>query len=484
MATAIPPNAAHFSIEEIASATSGTVSGAPASLGVGVEGVTTDSRGAVRGKLFVALVGEHFDGHRFLGDAVQAGASALLVRRGTTVPATVPVIEVEDTLVALGALARMHRKRWGGTIVAVAGSAGKTTTRSAIAAALEAVAPGAVHSVAGNLNNRIGVPMVLFGLESRHGVAVVEIGTNLRGEVKELTAIAAPNIGVLTLIDVEHAEGLGALDDIEQEEGDLLRGLPKTGTAIGNGDDPRVVRQLVAATAKRKVSYGTRGAVDVRIERRETIGLTGSRITIERPKGRGRETIHFEVPLFGPPGALAIAAAVAAADRVAGRAVPADRLARALATNALGESGRLRPVELSDRTVVLDDTYNANPASIRAAVATAREIADDRAARLVLVLGEMRELGPSSADEHDSVGKDVAASGAAVLVAVAGEAERFVAPAAALGISAKFAADAERAVAEVLSSVRPGDVVLVKASRGVRAERIVEALVSAKGRAA
>ena len=483
MATPIPPNGARFTLAEVVQATGGTCARGAAELVV--EGVTTDSRGDVAGKLFVALSGEHFDGHRFVADAALAGARVVLVKKGAAPgPTDAAVVEVDDTLAALGALARFHRRRWGGTLVAVAGSAGKTTTRCAIAAALEAVLPGAVHSVGGNLNNRIGVPMVLFGLAAAHGVAVVEIGTNSTGEVKELTRIAAPNIGVLTLVDVEHAEGLGSLDDIEEEEGALLRGLLKTGTAIANGDDERAVRQLVVANAKKKISYGTRGAVEYRIERRESISLTGSRVTLERPRGRGRETIALEVPLFGLPGALAVAAAVAVADRVAARTVPLDRLASAFGRGPIGEPGRLRPVELGDHTVVLDDSYNANPASVRAAVAAARELADDRAARLVLVLGEMRELGAQSREQHELVGRDIGESGAAALVAVSGDAVSFVAPAQAQGVDAAFTADAERAVDDVLARVRPGDVVLVKASRGVRAERIVEALVRAKGRAA
>jgi UDP-N-acetylmuramoyl-tripeptide--D-alanyl-D-alanine ligase len=485
MATPIPANAARFSLAEIVLATSGTCAhGAPE---LAVEGVTTDSRGDASGKLFVALSGERFDGHRFAADAVREGARALLVQRGALpqgAAGNVPVVEVDDTLSALGALARAHRRRWGGPLVAVAGSAGKTTTRSTIAAALEAVLPGAVHSVAGNLNNRIGVPMVLFGLAPAHGTAVVEIGTNAPGEVRELTSIALPNIGVLTLVDVEHSEGLGSLDDIEEEEGSLLRGLPKAGVAIANGDDERAVRQLVGATARKKISYGTRGAVDYRIERRESLGLVGSRVTLERPKGRSRETIALEVPLFGLPGALAVAAAVAVADRIAARTVPVDRLVSAFGRGTLGEPGRLRPIELGDHTVVLDDSYNANPASVRAAVTAARELADDRAARLMLVLGEMRELGALSHSEHDSLGQFVGESGAAGLVAIGGDAVRFVRPATASGVDAAFAPDSDRAVAEVLVRVRPGDVVLVKASRGVQAERIVEALVRAKGRAA
>ncbi|HVU04898.1 MAG TPA: UDP-N-acetylmuramoyl-tripeptide--D-alanyl-D-alanine ligase [Polyangiaceae bacterium] len=485
MATPIPENVAPFTVQEIVTATAGTLR--PGSTEGSVAGVTTDSRTNVAGKLFVALVGETFDGHRFAGDAVRAGAAALLVRKGVPVdvPPGVPVVEVADTLVGLGALARLHRKRWGGTVVGVAGSAGKTTTRSAVAAALEGVCPGEVHSVPGNLNNRIGVPMVLLTLTQASTVSVVEIGTNVRGEVKLLTAIALPNIGVLTLVDVEHAEGLGTIDSIEEEEGDLLRGLPKNGTAIANGDDERAARQLARAPCRKKLTYGTRGTADYRILRRESLGLGGSRIVLERPRGRGRDTISLDAPLLGMPGALAIAAATAVADRVAGRnGALADRLTQAFGSGKLGEPGRLRPVLLSDRTVVLDDSYNANPASVRAAVATAREIADDRNARLVLVLGEMRELGTESALEHDAVGRDLGASGAAALIAVAGEAKRFATQAASSGVDATFAPDSEHAVELVLSRVKPGDVVLVKASRGVHAERVVEGLIRAKGRAA
>jgi UDP-N-acetylmuramoyl-tripeptide--D-alanyl-D-alanine ligase len=482
MATPIPENHARFTLAEIAEATGGVLQGGAA--GGAVSGVTTDSRAGVSGKLFVALVGERFDGHRFAGDAVKNGAAAVLVRRGQPPIAGVPTVEVSDTLEALGALGRAHRRRWGGTVVGVAGSAGKTTTKAVIAAALEAVAPGGVHATKGNLNNRIGVPMVLFGLDATSSLAVVEIGTNTRGEVADLASIVEPNVGVLTLVDIEHSEGLGTIDEIEEEEGALLRALPKNGSAIVNGDDERAVRQLLKATARKKLAYGTRGAADYRVLRREGVGIGGSAVVIERPRGRGRETIALEVPLIGLPGALSVAAAVAAADRVAGRSVPKERLARALSKEVLGEPGRLRPVELSDHTVVLDDSYNANPASVRAAVATAREIADDRGARLVLVLGEMRELGVEAAPQHERVGRDIGESGAAVLVAVGGEAARFVAPAIALGVDAAFADDAERAAGEVLQKIRPGDVVLVKASRGVHVEHVVEELIRVKGRAA
>jgi len=325
--------------------------------------------------------------------------------------------------------------------------------------------------------------MVLFGLTDAHDVAVVEIGTNTRGEVRTLTEMAQPNIGVLTLIDVEHAEGLGTIDDIEREEGDLLRGLTPSGSAIANADDSRAMRQLGACPVGDKTSYGTQEGADYRIVGRESPGLGVARLSLERPGLGHRETIALDVPLLGVPGALAIAAAVAVADRVQGAPVSPALLAEAFLVHRPGEPGRLRALALADGTVVLDDTYNANPASIRAAIAAAQEIAAQRDARLVLVLGEMRELGGESAAEHDGIGAAIAASGAGTLIAVSGEAARFVEPARAVGIDAEFVPDSDAAFLMVRERVRPGDVVLVKASRGVRAERVVDGLIAQKGRA-
>jgi UDP-N-acetylmuramoyl-tripeptide--D-alanyl-D-alanine ligase len=191
----------------------------------------------------------------------------------------------------------------------------------------------------------------------------------------------------------------------------------------------------------------------------------------------------MDTSLVGLPGALAVAASVAVADCVHGSPVPAVALSRAL-SHDVGEPGRLRPIELSDRTLVVDDTYNANPASMRASVEAAREIAAARSARLVLVIGEMRELGSYSPVEHASLGEHLADSGAVVLFALGGEAERFIAPARAKGIIAAFYERAEGAVEAVASAVEPGDVVLVKASRGVHAEHVVEALIRERGLAA
>ncbi len=471
MATPIPPNRAAFTVEEVARATGASVTSVPRDASP-IVGVSTDSRGDVRGTLFVALRGESFDGHRFIDAAVRGGASAVLSEDPLDVgPAT--LFRVTSTLAALGDLARAHRRRWGGRLVAVAGSAGKTTTRASIAALLLAASPGKVHFVPGNLNNLVGVPMVLFGLGADHEHAVVEIGTNAVGEVPRLVAVTEPDCAVLTLVGLEHTAGLGDLDTIEREEGAVLAGLEPEGAAFGNADDPRVVRQLGASPAATRTTYGTAKEADYRIVAREPLGLAGTRVSIARPDG---STVRIAAPLFGAPGALAVAAALAVVEHAVGREISEDEATLALRNAA--EPGRLRPVELADGTVLLDDSYNSNPPSARASLQAAREFADHRGARLVVVLGEMRELGHASRSEHRALGGVVEAARAAVVVTVGGDAVEIA------GRAVRFAPDVAAAVPLVRDHTLPGDVVLIKGSRGVGLERIVEALVRDRGRPA
>jgi len=469
MASALPENQARFTLGDLARATLGTLSDAGAAARE-VVGVSTDSRAALAGKLFVALGGERFDGHAYARAAAEAGAAAVLVERDVGA-LSVPTLRVASTLAALGALAALHRSRFTGTVVAIAGSAGKTTTRSAVGAVLELLAPGRVHQTTGNLNNLIGVPLVLLGLKPEHRFAVVELGTNAVGEVAALTAMTKPDAGVLTLIGLEHTEGLGDLDGIEREEGALFTGLAPGGVAIGNADDPRVRGRLEQAQVARKVRYGCAPGVEVRCVRRTGAGVGRQRVELETARGR----LELELSLLGEAGAYAALAAVAVAEAVASEPLDAATVSRAL--SAAGEPGRLEVHELSDGTVVLDDAYNANPASAVASLRTAREVARDRKARLVLVLGEMRELGAVSAREHASLGREIARSGAAELIAVAGDAALYIDPAKEAGISSVFASDAEGALVLTRARVRAGDVVLVKASRGVHAERVVRGLV-------
>jgi UDP-N-acetylmuramoyl-tripeptide--D-alanyl-D-alanine ligase len=464
----LPDNQASFQLDEIARVTGGTVSGG--ALDTSVLGVTTDSRGDVRGKLFVALRGERFDGHRYAKDVISHGAAAVLAESDLGA-VNAPVIRVGSTLAALGALAQAHRARWAGKLIAIGGSAGKTTTRSAVGSVLSALAPGAVHQTAGNLNNLIGVPLVLLGLTAEHHFAVVEIGTNLKGEVAEAARLAEPDVGVLTLIGIEHSEGLGDLDAIEEEERALFAALGASGTAIGNGDDPRVTRCLTRSPARRRLRYGFGQGLEVRGVRH---ALAAGRQRL-RIVSSGQE-LELELGLLGAAGAYAALAAVS----VAGELMPGplDALAIQQALETAGEPGRLKLHELANGTVVVDDAYNANPASALSSLDTARELAEQRSARLVLVFGEMRELGPLSAREHTRLGEEIGRSGAAELIAVSGDARLYLAAARAAGVEACFAPDAETALVEARARVRAGDVVLVKASRGVRAERVVEGLLA------
>jgi UDP-N-acetylmuramoyl-tripeptide--D-alanyl-D-alanine ligase len=466
-----PENRAAFTLEELLDATGAGVSAASRfAPGVRVERVVTDSRADVRGAVFVALRGERFDGHDHVAAAVRAGARAAIVERELG-DLGVPVLVVPSCLAALGALARAHRRRSSATVVAIAGSAGKTTTRSAVGAVLELVAPGAVHQTAGNLNNLVGVPLVLLGLRPEHRFAVVELGTNVTGEVATLMGVADPDVSVLTLIGIEHSEGLGDLDGIEVEEGAAFRLLPGAAVAVGNADDTRVARQLANAGAQKRVGYGFGAGLAVRAVAREVGDAGEQRLTLEGRFGR----FELALPLLGEAGAYAALAAVAVLEALSLPLPTAVALSDAL--GRAGEPGRLQAHRLGDGTLVLDDAYNANPASARSSLRTATEVATSRHARLVVVLGEMRELGALAAREHTDLGAVIGASGAALLIAVGGDARLYVDPARAAGVDACFADDAEAALVAARSRIKPGDVVLVKASRGVRAERVVQGLI-------
>ena len=493
MATAIPPNHARFTVEEIARATGGRIlHGGAASIGV-----STDTRAITAGSAFVALTGDKFDGHAFLASAVTLGARTLVISRDDVGPwsdGVVPaVVRVRDTRAALGALSHAHRMRWGGDlatdraaqapriVIAITGSAGKTTTKTVLARVLDAMAPGTVHATAGNLNNDVGVPMTLFGLAASHHYAVVEVGTNARGEIANLAKIAAPDAGVLTLVAAAHTEGLGSIDDVAVEKGEIFAALPARGLAVANADDERAVGQLARTLAKTLRTYGFSEKADYRVELVTTRGAKGNRLRVVRP--RPGEPVEIESPLLGEAGALAVTASLAVAEWAVGRAAKAEELEAALSPLATQGDGRLSLVPLADGTLVIDDSYNANPASMVASLRAAADVAAREGRRLVVVLGEMRELGAVSAEEHDQLGESVARSGAAEVIGVGGDAERVTRAAARAGKKVCFAKNAEEAAAAVLSRVLPGDVVLVKGSRGVATETVVRALVAARGAA-
>ncbi len=474
-ASAIPENTARFRLDAVASICAGTLAGSGEAE---AQGVVTDSRADTRGKLFVALSGERYDGHDYISAALRGGARALLVEREIgDVP--VPVVRVHSTLAALGALGRAHRERWGGTLIAVAGSAGKTTTRAAVSAALDAALPGQVHFVRGNLNNRIGVPLVLLGLDARQRAAAVEIGTNSPGEVAMLTDIAQPNAGILTLIGIEHSAGLGSIERIEAEEASLFDRLGPGAAALGNIDDERVRRRLSSAKTRARIGYGFGEGADYRILWRDEGNVARSRLVIGRPEG---EPLSVDNPFLGRPGSYAVAAAVASTQTALGTELEPGAFEAAFARLGGLEPGRLTPIALQNGVLVLDDTYNSNPASLKSSVATAHEVARARSGRLWLVLGEMRELGDESPRLHREAGETLLDFSAACVVSLGGEARWLLEPFERAGVPA-HSLESYAAVQFLIQNLRARDVVLVKASRGVRAERVVDGLIDKLGRA-
>jgi UDP-N-acetylmuramoyl-tripeptide--D-alanyl-D-alanine ligase len=476
MATAIPKNRAAFSLPELLAATSAVVTGK--SERTGCVGVTTDSRDDVEGKLFVALSGERFDGHKYVADVLSRGAFAALVQEDVPVATSGLKLRVPSTLTALGALAHAHRVRWGGRVVTIGGSAGKTTTRSAVQAFLSALLPGKVGGTIGNLNNLVGVPMTLLAIEPSCELAVVEVGTNQRGEVDQLSSICEANIALLTCIGLEHSEGLGDLDGIEEEESALFRHLARGAQVVGLVDDPRVMRQLAAFDSNVCWTYGLGEAATHRIVDRDLSERECTQLRIERKRTKNEKNLTLRTRLFGLPGALASAAALTVADAL--NVTVESSVALGALDRQVGEAGRLRVLERSDRALIIDDCYNANPISMRSSFGVARELARTESRRLLFVLGDMRELGEHSTREHLALADEL--EGVAEVIAVGSEMVAFANRARELGQTVQHFVDADAAKSRVAEMVQPSDVVLVKGSRGVALERVVTVLTGGEGR--
>lgn len=470
MATPIGPNRARFDARAAAEATGGR----PVRLTPGREaiGVTTDSRALVPGAAFVALRGEKHDGHAFLPAAIEAGAVLVIVERGRApADARVDAVEVVDTLVAWGALASDHLRRWRAArpeacVVAITGSAGKTTTKELCAALLRTVAP--CLASAGNLNNRIGMPAVALQVEREHRFAVLEMGMSVPGEIAALAAIALPDVAVVTNVGLAHAGGVGGtLDAVAAEKGALFAGVRTGGVIVANADDEAVMAQAKRAPAgARIVTFGRAAGGHYRLREREPLGTAGSRVVVERP---GQPALVATLPIPGEAAAIDLVAALATAEAAAGRVLDVEGALAGLAPI----EGRMRVRRAGD-VQVIDDAYNANPASMRAALAALAEMGGGRR---VAVLGEMKELGPVAEREHEALGAAVAQAGVKLLVSCGGLADAIARAAAAAGVEVVRAASAEEAARTAVERVRPRDVVLVKASRSVGAERVVEALV-------
>jgi UDP-N-acetylmuramoyl-tripeptide--D-alanyl-D-alanine ligase len=434
-----------------------------------LSGVSTDSRTIKPGELFVALKGDRFDGHVYLKKAFAAGAAAAVVAVGTPTVKNHPCLQVADTLSALGDLAAFlrRRRRKPFRLAALTGSNGKTTTKEMIVR----IVAGRYRALAtqGNLNNLVGLPLTMFRLEPRHNLAVLEMGTSLPGEIARLTEIAAPDIALITNIGPAHLEGLGNLEGVARAKGELFAGLNPQATAVVNLDDPLILGQA-RSFAGRHLTFGLKPKADVSVVGRTAWTCQGAVFSLRTPTGTARAKISL-LGRHNLANALAAAAVGAALD------VPVEEIAAGL-EGFQPYPGRLELKELPGPIHLLDDTYNANPISVQAAMAAMRLLGKTRG-RTILALGDMLELGPQSRFEHDLVGRAAAAMKVDLLAAIGPESRVMAKAAKKAGLPSprvKWFPDSEQAAKWLSSRVKPGDCILVKGSRGMRMEKIVQSL--------
>ncbi|MEA2576816.1 MAG: UDP-N-acetylmuramoyl-tripeptide--D-alanyl-D-alanine ligase [Chloroflexota bacterium] len=430
-----------------------------------IRGAAVDSRLVTPGQLFVALPGERTDGHAHLPQAVTRGAAAVLVTRPPADPAAlgdVTVVRVADAQAALGAVAAGWRRRFTPLVVGITGSIAKTSTKEAVAAVLAATRP--TLRTEGNMNNEIGLPLTLLRLGPEHEAAVLEMGMYVGGEIAELAAMARPSIGVVTAVQPVHLSRIGSLEAVEQAKGELLEALPADGAAILNEDDP-IVARMEGRSAARSTRYGFADSADVRAEQVTSQGLEGMRFRLKTPAGER----SVAIPVLGR---LSVHNALAAAAVGLAAGIDLDTIARALA-GGWAAPHRAELVQLRGATII-DDSYNASPGSVLAAL----DLLAGLPGRRVAVLGTMLELGEGHEGGHLSVG-EAAGRTVELLVVVGPEAEGIVEGAHEAGLDAArihHVPDVDTALDALRPRLRDGDTVLVKASRGIGLDRLVDAL--------
>lgn len=428
---------------------------------VTVHGYSIDSRTVETGQLFFAVKGERLNGHDYVEQALAQGASAAVVARDQLgrYPVKERLLVVEDTLVALQNLATAVRRLWGKPLIAVTGSAGKTTTKEAIAHVL--ATRFRVLKSEGNFNNHFGLPLMLLKVEPEHDLAVIEIGMSHAGEIRALAKIAQPEIGVVTNVAAVHLEFFDSLADIARAKYELIESLPANGTAIVNADDEYVSRFGRGFKGK-VVSYGTHEMANVRAENMEAKGIEG----IEFDVVIGTERQHATLPLVGQHNVLNALAAVSVGVE---RGMKLVEAVGALATMAPAEK-RGQVLQVGNITVI-NDCYNSNPKALKAMVDA---LAGMPAKRRVVLAGEMLELGPAGEEMHREAGQHIAENNVDVLLGVRGLAQTMVEAATHRGIRAEFVASSDEAGEWLAREVRDGDVILLKASRGVKLEKALD----------
>ena len=428
-------------------------------------GYSIDSRTIRRGELFFAIKGERFDGHDFVEAALAVGAAGAVVKREflPRYSNKTGLLVVADPLSALQGLAEAVRGVWGKSLIAVTGSAGKTTTKEIIAHLLST--HFRVLRSEGNLNNQYGLPLQLLKLDD-HDLAVMELGMNHAGEITALANIAKPDVGVVTLVAPVHLEFFDSLAGIARAKYELIASLPAHGTAVLNADDAYVA-QFGRDFHGKVVLFGLRSDADVRAENIEELGVEGTRLELLS----GGSRVSATIPLVGRHNVYNALAGVAVAVE---KGVTLERAARALATLTPADK-RGQTLRVGGATVV-NDCYNSNPRALQSMVEALKTIPGGRR---IVVAGEMLELGATAEQLHQQSGLHMAKEKIDVVVGVRGAARKIVEAARQAGVRAEFVETPEQAGEWLAREVRPGDVVLLKASRGVKLEKALETWIAA-----
>ncbi len=430
----------------------GTIGGEATRNGVEVVGMTHDSRRIEPGNLFCALPGERVDGHDFVARAAEAGASAALVSR--VVDADLPQLVVDDVLAAMGRIASVWREQMPATVIGITGSNGKTTVKEMLAAMLSRA--GSTLATQGNYNNEIGVPLTLTALSPEHRFAVVEMGASRAGDIAYLCEIARPEIGILTNAAAAHLEGFGSLDGVARSKGELFQALAPSGLAVINADDAYSGLWQEMAGHCRSITFGTSDRALVRGS------LVDGRVRVHTPAG----DFQYLPALPGHHNMMNALAATAAAITLE---IPIDEIGAALGSMQ-GVAGRLQIHRHPEGWCLIDDTYNANPASLRAGL----QVLVEQDGEGWLVLGDMAELGEGAAGLHAEMGQAAADMGITRLFAV-GELSRNSVRA--FGPGATHFDSHEALVAALSREVHSGVICLIKGSRSMHMERVVQSLI-------
>jgi UDP-N-acetylmuramoyl-tripeptide--D-alanyl-D-alanine ligase len=425
------------------------------------QGYSIDSRTIQPGELFFAVKGERMDGHDFVSQALEKGATAAVIRKDQFARYTVKtrLITVDDTLAALQTLASAVRRLWGKPLIGVTGSTGKTTTKEAIAHVLST--RFRVLKSEGNFNNHFGLPLMLLKIEPEHDLAVIEMGMSHAGEIAALAKIAQPEIGVVTNVAPVHLEFFESVAGIARAKYELVEALPAGGTAVLNADD-EYVSQFGRDFRGKVVLYGLRASADVRAENIQPLGAEGSAFEVVVGSCREKAVLH----LVGTHNIYNALAAVAVGLE---RGLTPSEAVAALASLVPADK-RGQVVKLGNITII-NDCYNCNPKALEAMVDA---LAAMPAKRRIVVAGAMLELGPAGDDLHRQAGEHIAKKKIDVLLGVRGQAQLMVEAASRAGMRAEFVATPEEAGGWLARETRDGDVVLLKASRGVKLERALE----------